>query len=100
MPESTFVIEIVKNAGMPALIFGIWFIYHQSQVRIWTANQELQTKVFDRISTEQSKREDQNYELLKEMLEIARYQAAILARMDNKIDTNQFCPLVKKSSTT
>jgi hypothetical protein len=95
----TWIIELIKYAGFPALVFAIWYLYHESQVKAFGENMKLQVKVFEAISAGQSKREDQNYELLKEMLEISRYQAAILARMDNKIDTNQFCPLIKEKTT-
>jgi hypothetical protein len=92
-------IELIKYAGFPALVFMIWYLYHEAQVKAFGENMKLQVQVFQTISSGQSKREDQNYELLKEMLEISRYQAAILARMDNKIDTNQFCPLIKDKQT-
>ena len=96
---SPWIVELTKFVGFPALVFAIWYFYHQAQVEAFSENMKLQVKVFETISAGQSKREDQNYELLKEMLEIARYQAAILSRMDNKIDTNQFCPLVKAKTT-
>ncbi|MCD7878738.1 MAG: hypothetical protein LUG16_02255 [Candidatus Gastranaerophilales bacterium] len=48
----------IENAGFPALIFAIWYIYHQSQVKT------LETIIND------------NFEILKELLETNQYHAA------------------------
>ena len=68
----------IENAGFPALIFAIWYIYHQSQVKT------LETIIND------------NFEILKELLETKQYHAAILSRIESKIDNNLWCPILKK----
>ncbi|MCD7780894.1 MAG: hypothetical protein LUH05_09520 [Candidatus Gastranaerophilales bacterium] len=68
----------IENAGFPALIFAIWYIYHQSQVKT------LETIIND------------NFEILKELLETNQYHAAILSRIESKIDNNLWCPILKK----
>ncbi|MCD8024185.1 MAG: hypothetical protein LUE64_01475 [Candidatus Gastranaerophilales bacterium] len=68
----------IENAGFPALIFLIWYIYHQSQVKT------LETIIND------------NFEILKELLETNQYHAAILSRIESKIDNNLWCPILKK----
>ncbi len=68
----------IKSVGFPALIFLIWYIYHQSQ-----------TKTFETIIQD-------NFEILKDLLETNQYHAAILSRMESKIDNNLWCPILKK----
>lgn len=69
---------IIENIGFPALIFAIWYIYHQSQV-----------KAFEKII-------ENNFSILKDLLETNQYHAAILSRIESKIDNNLWCPLLKR----
>ncbi len=55
-------------------------------------NNKIWSNVFDMYRQQQT----QQNEVLKQMLETSQYQGAQLSRMEQKIDTNQFCPLVKK----
>ena len=87
MPELTVIIELIENVGFPGLIFLIWYLYHKSQV-----------KTFEKIIEEQSKREERNHGLLREMLETNQYHTSLLAKITEKLDSNQWCPLVKRSS--
>ena len=61
---------LIENIGFPALIFAIWYLYHQSQVKA--------------------------FEILKDLLESNQYHAAILSRIESKIDSNMWCPVLKK----
>ena len=79
MSESAFFIELIKNIGFPAVIFAIWYIYHKSQA-----------KTFEEIIK-------CNFEVLKDLLETNQYHAALLSRIESKIDTNLWCPILKKS---
>lgn len=87
MAEISIVIELIKSVGFPGLIFFIWHLYHQSQV-----------KTFEKLIDEQSKREERNFKLLQEMLENNLYHSTLLAKISEKMDSNQWCPLVKRSS--
>jgi len=87
MAEFSIVIELVKSVGFPGLIFFIWYLYHQAQV-----------KTFEKLIEEQSKREERNFTLLQEMLENNVYHSTLLAKISEKMDANQWCPLVKRSS--
>ena len=69
---------LLENIGFPALIFAIWYIYHQSQV-----------KAFEKII-------QNNFEILKDLLETNQFHAALLSRIESKIDNNLWCPLLKK----
>ena len=69
---------LVENIGFPALIFAILYINHQAQV-----------KAFEKII-------QNNFEILKELLETNQYHAALLSRIESKIDNNLWCPLLKK----
>ena len=69
---------LIENVGFPALIFLIWYIYHQSQV-----------KAFELIIND-------NFEILKDLLETNQLHAALLSRIESKIDNNLWCPILKK----
>ena len=69
---------LIENVGFPALIFAIWYLYHQSQV-----------KAFEKII-------ENNFEILKDLLESNQYHAAILSRIESKIDSKMWCPVLKK----
>jgi len=69
---------LIENIGFPALIFAVWYIYHNAQV-----------KAFEKIM-------QNNFEILKDMLETNQYHAAILSRIESKIDSNVWCPILKK----
>jgi len=79
MSETALLIELVKNIGFPAVIFAIWYIYHKAQV-----------KTFEDIV-------NNNFKVLKDLLETNQYHAALLSRIESKIDTNLWCPILKKS---
>jgi hypothetical protein len=87
MQEFTLILEVIKSVGFPGLIFFIWYLYHQAQV-----------KTFEKLIEEQSKREERNFSLLQEMLETNQYHSTLLTKISEKMDSNQWCPLVKRSS--
>lgn len=87
MTEFTLYIEVIKNVGFPGVIFCIWYIYHKSQV-----------KTFEKLIEEQSKREERNFKLLKEMIEINECHSSLLSRIAEKLESNQWCPIIKKHS--
>lgn len=68
----------VENTGFSVIIFAIWYIYHQAQV-----------KAFEKII-------QNNFEILKDLLETNQYHAALLSRIESKIDNNLWCPFLKK----
>lgn len=74
----TQISPLIENIGFPALVFAIWYIYHQSQV-----------KAFETIIQD-------NFEILKDLLETNQYHAALLSRIESKIDNNLCDPILKK----
>ncbi len=78
MTETVLFLELIKNIGFPAVIFIIWYIYHKAQV-----------KIFEDII-------NNNFIVLKDLLETNQYHAALLSRIESKIDTNLWCPILKK----
>ncbi len=85
MSETTSLIELSKNVGTPILVFIIWVLYHKSSM-----------KILERMIGNQSEESKRNYEALKEITETNQCVLVALARMEQKIDTNTFCPLVKE----
>jgi hypothetical protein len=83
--ESAIFLKLIESIGFPALIFGIWYLYHRSQVKAW----EEQIKAMN-------VREERVFSLLTGQLEALQCIVAQNARMESKIDSNQWCPLVKE----
>jgi len=77
MTESALILELVKNIGFPAVIFAIWYIYHKSQV-----------KTFEDIV-------NNNFQVLKDLLETNQYHTALLSKIDTKIEMNLWCPILR-----
>jgi hypothetical protein len=71
-------IPIIESVGFPALIFVIWYVYHKAQV-----------KTFEALMTN-------NFTILKDLLETNQYHAALLSRIESKIDNNMWCPILRK----
>jgi len=71
-------LPLIENIGFPAVIFAIWYIYHKAQV-----------KTFEDMMS-------QNFTILKDLLETNQYHAALLSRVESKIDNNLWCPILKK----
>lgn len=71
-------LPLVQNIGFPAVIFLVWYIYHKAQ-----------SKLFEDMM-------NQNFSILKDLLETNQYHAAILSRVESKIDNNLWCPILKK----
>lgn len=69
---------ILENMGLPALMFLVWYVYHSSQV-----------KAINKIIKN-------NFEILKQMLEVNQKHTETLSRIENKIDNNLWCPILKK----
>jgi len=95
--ETALFMELVKNLGFPALIFGIWYLYHRSQVKAWESQLTAQSKAWDEQMKAMNEREVRVFSLLTGQLEALQCVVAQNARMESKIDSNQWCPLVKEN---
>lgn len=76
--EVTQMTPLIESIGFPALIFIIWYLYHKAQV-----------KTFEKIM-------EQNFNILKDLLETNHYQGVLLSRIESKVDNNLWCPILKK----
>jgi len=97
--------ELVKVIGFPALIFFIWFLYHRSESQKWeklietySANQEQQLKFMQNILTQSNTESERIYQLLRDSIEVGNHHSSILSRMEQKIDRNQSCPIVREKN--
>lgn len=77
--------ELAKVFGFPALIFTMWYLYHKS------SNAQLTT-----IIEQQNKREEDNFTLLKDMIENNIIQNGLLSQIRELIINNQWCPYMKE----
>lgn len=73
-------LELVKYGGLPVLMFLMWFIYHRSTDARWTA-----------AMNSMDRQRQQDFELLKNTIQTVEMHTAILARVENKIDSGAGC---------
>jgi len=95
---NSFWLDLIKQLGISALIFLIWYLYHRSQVQQWQQRHDVDMQQWQCLIDAQQQREERNFELLKDMLETVQHHTGLLARVETKIATNQFCPITKKES--
>jgi hypothetical protein len=79
------ILEWAKNIGVPGVIFLIWYLYHKAQ-----------SGILMKLIEEHTARDNKNFEVLNRYAETLEYHASCLARMEAKIDNNQFCPVARK----
>lgn len=92
MPEASFLLEVVKVIGFPAVIFAIWYIDHKSQER----KHEDTKALFLSLINNMEKNAQQSFDLLKEMLETNTYHGGMLIKIEEHLRTSQYCPLMRK----
>lgn len=68
----------IQPYGLPGLIFLGW-AYSQ-----WQKDRQM-NKIIEK-----------NFELLEGLLESMQYQGSVLARIDEKIGSNQYCPAMRR----
>ncbi len=76
-----------KEICVSLILFVILFVYHKSQV-----------KLFERLLDQQQKREAENFEFLKSLVETLQYHGNLITEIKGKIETNQFCPFMRKNA--
>lgn len=85
MAENTFFINLVQIVGVSGLMFVVWYLYHKSSI-----------KTFKDMLDTMAEQAKQNHEVLKEMIQTNLSTIAVLARIEQKIDSNIWCPYVKE----
>ena len=75
--QEQFFIDLIKYVGFPGLLYLIWFFYHKSTM-----------KIFESMIQNQ-------FQTLKDLIETNQCTVAALARLEQKIDTNTFCPILR-----
>lgn len=103
MPEASFLVEMVKVIGFPAVIFVMWYLDLRSRDKKEAAARESNEKIYQDTKTtfttlieNMEKNSNKHFDLLKEMLEINNYQGSLLIKMEEHLRTNQYCPYVRK----
>lgn len=96
-----------NQLSLNLILFVILFVYHKSQVAITEklidaqkthseSSMKMQKESFERLIEQQNKREEQNFGLLKNMLESISYQSGLIIKLESSVQANQFCPLMRK----
>jgi len=85
MQDFSLLPDLINTAGVGILIFIIWLQTNK------TTNQR-----FEQILHQQAEREERNYQLLSQMIEESRKHSETIARLEEKLSYNWFCPLVEE----
>lgn len=85
--EHGFYIEMAKYVGFPILLFVILIGYHKSTV-----------KTFKELLEAQSEEAKRTHDILKDMIATNLSNIAVLARIEQKIDSNLWCPYVRRQA--
>lgn len=80
MFEASFIIDMIKYLGFPAVLFFMWLMDHKAK--------EKHVDTLIGLLREQ-------VDSAKELVENMNYQGAVLTRLEGEITTNQFCPIVR-----
>lgn len=87
-----WVVDAVRYIGFPALIFAVWYLSRRDDRERWT--KLLETMVdWQKTQAQQTQQTiDQHFELYKQNNETINFIAAVLSRLEQKIDNQQYCP--------
>lgn len=100
-PENLELVRLlIKEFGFPVLIFLIWLIYHRSEVQRWERSLESNSAIFREMMAQMANESERQFKLLRETIETMTFHSGQLARIEQKIDANQFCPLTKRNQTS
>ncbi|MCX5785674.1 MAG: hypothetical protein NTX59_08285 [Elusimicrobia bacterium] len=117
MSDFNFWLEGIKNWGLPVAVLAAWFYHNRGQNKLWAqmlennktytaemiktnSTQAAQTlentnKIWSNVLDMVRQQWCQQNEVLKGLLENDQYHGAQLARIEQKIDTNQSCPMIR-----
>ena len=103
MGDLPSIIELVKVVGFGAIIFVIWIITLNFFKIILQQNKEQmlalmaqQDKQWREVREDQSKRQEESFRILEKHAESLDYLAGQVNNACAKIDSNLFCPIVRK----
>jgi hypothetical protein len=87
MDEMRWIVDVAKANGIGVLLFVALFFMLKYQAK--AAKDQRQAD---------AEREKQNFALLNGFLETLQCQIAQLSRIENKMDSNHFCPMVRRGA--
>jgi hypothetical protein len=103
--ELTWLAELIKLIGFPAVIFAIWYVSHLANQKtvetLQQANEETIQSLqhqYDKIIALQKDYSDRNFDLLKDISRTNELQCGLLGELKTMISLNQFCPVVRQSA--
>ena len=103
IPDTQAALVLVKEIGFPSLLFFVGYIYHKAESAKWTTylhqvreENGKQFELFQNIIDQGERAREQQFVLLKETIETVNFHSNMLGRIEQKIDTSQYCPLVRK----
>jgi hypothetical protein len=85
------IVELVKAVGFSALIFVIWII----TLKFFEKILGQQKSYFEKIVAEQSKRNEENFQVLNKFSDAIEYLGGRVSETNSKVDNNHFCPIIR-----
>lgn len=79
-----FFTDAVIRWGLPALILVFWYLHNREQ-----------TRLFGMMLAQAKEQNDKNFEQTQQMIDQMQYLGGLIGRVENKIDGNQFCPVIR-----
>jgi len=100
--DYSFLMEVVKAIGFPGVMFAVFVIYHKGTQRALDRSADNMADAINELkknniyTLREMTRTNDNF--VKQMREITDTQAQVYSKMvtiENKIDNNQFCPVMR-----
>ncbi|MFA5161159.1 MAG: hypothetical protein WC421_02845 [Elusimicrobiales bacterium] len=83
----SFFTDAVAKWGLAAMVLVFWYLDSKEQ-----------KKLFRTMLAQQQQQADQHFAQTERMLEQLQYLSGQMSRVENKADTNQFCPITRGGS--
>jgi hypothetical protein len=105
--------EVIRNLGLPGAMFAVCYLLIIAEDRKWKQHREQESKEAERLFLEREKERAEHiakwdsmvkthaeevnraYKLLEKQAEVIGLHATVLNIMSERINTNQFCPIIR-----
>ncbi|HOX22119.1 MAG TPA: hypothetical protein PLL10_01540 [Elusimicrobiales bacterium] len=94
--------DMAVRYGLPAVILIFWYLHNEQQVRLFKLalaqhkeNTDTLAGMIKMMVQQQQQQAEQHFTQTERMLERLEYLGGQVGRVENKMDTNQACPVVR-----
>lgn len=94
--------DMAVRYGLPAVILIFWYLHNEQQARLFKMalaqnkeNTDSLVGVVKMMVQQQQQQAEQHFTQTERMIERLQYLGGLVSRVEDKIDTNQACPVVR-----